>query len=251
MNLLTGIRPCIIQSLTDELKNARNRMPETARLGGDWRLDMIARLKGWRALAIRCPENFTQKPAWWTCAGSSKYDLEIPSGVEVKPIEVEQRDEAAYCNQVESEPSTPYGLPWFSDIKRYLEDRSFPPDARPRDRRTIQRLAMQFVICGDRLYKRSTNNILLRYLDEREAKEMIIQVHEGVCGPHMNGHRLAKKTLRLGYDSCTMERDCIHFVQICHKCQVHANLIHAPRLRFITKPHHGPLQYIAYISLEG
>lgn len=52
MNLLTGNRPCVIQSLTDELKNARNRTPETARLGGDWRLDMIARLKGWRALAL-------------------------------------------------------------------------------------------------------------------------------------------------------------------------------------------------------
>lgn len=55
--------------------------------------------------------------------------LEIPSGVEVRPIEVEQRDEASYCNQVEREPSTPDGLPWFSDIKRYFEDRSFPPDA--------------------------------------------------------------------------------------------------------------------------
>lgn len=89
---------------------------------------------------------------------------------------------------------------------------------------------MQFVICGDKLYKnkRSTNNILLKCLDEREAKEMIIQVHEEVCGPHMNGHRLAKKRLRLGYYSCTMERDCIHFVQRCHKCQVHANFIHAP-----------------------
>ena len=75
---------------------------------------------------------------------------------------------------------------------------------------------------------RSTNNILLKCLDEREAKEMIIQMHEGVCGPHMNGHRLAKKRLRLGYYSCTMERDCIHFLQRCHKCQVHANLIYAP-----------------------
>lgn len=61
-----------------------------------------------------------------------------------------------------------------------------------------------------------------------KAKEMRIQVHEEVCGPHMNGHRLAKKRLRLGYYSCTMERDCIHFVQRCHKCQVHANFIHAP-----------------------
>nr|QHR86751.1 hypothetical protein Q903MT_gene755 [Picea sitchensis] len=62
---------------------------------------------------------------------------------------------------------------------------------------------------------------------------MMIQVHEGVCGPHMNGqHRLAKKRLRLGYYSCTMERGtCFHFVQRCHKCQVHANLIHAPPKR--------------------
>lgn len=40
-------------------------------------------------------------------------------------------------------------------------------------------------------------------------------------------YRLAQKRLRLGYYSCTMERDCIHFLQRCHKCQVHANLIYA------------------------
>lgn len=40
-------------------------------------------------------------------------------------------------------------------------------------------------------------------------------------------YRLALKRLRLGYYSCTMERDCIHFLQRCHKCQVHANLIYA------------------------
>jgi hypothetical protein len=45
---------------------------------------------------------------------------------------------------------------------------------------------MQFVICGDKLYK-NKRSTLLKCLDEREAKEMIIQVHEEVCGPHMNG----------------------------------------------------------------
>lgn len=43
----------------------------------------------------------------------------------------------------------------------------------------------------------------------------------------MNGHRLAKKTLRLGYYSCTMEREaCLALFRDATK--VHANLIHAP-----------------------
>lgn len=43
---------------------------------------------------------------------------------------------------------------------------------------------MQYVICGGILYKRSDNNILLRCLDEDEAKEMMSQVHnKGESGP--------------------------------------------------------------------
>lgn len=49
--------------------------------------------------------------------------IEIPEGVDVRPIEVMQQDSPSYCNQIE-EAATPGGLPWYHDIKAYLEERS-------------------------------------------------------------------------------------------------------------------------------
>ena len=54
------------------------------------------------------------------------------------------------------------------------------------------------------------------------------KVHAGVCGPHVEGHMLACKIMRMGYFWLTMETDCCHFVQRCLKCQIHGDLIHAP-----------------------
>lgn len=79
--------------------------------------------------------------------------------------------------------------PRFHDIKTYLEDRTFPPDAMATDRKSIQRLAAQFFVSAGRLSKKPSNHILK--VDAEEVKD----VHEGACGPHMSGHMLAKKIL--------------------------------------------------------
>ena len=52
------------------------------------------------------------------------------------------------------------------------------------------------------------------------------EVHQGVCGTHMNGRMLAKKILRIGYYWNTMETDCVDYVKSCHDCQTRANLNH-------------------------
>ena len=44
----------------------------------------------------------------------------------------------------------------------------------------------------------------------------------------MNGKKLAKKILRMGYYWNTMETDCISFVKSCHDYHTHANLNHVP-----------------------
>ncbi|PKI41506.1 hypothetical protein CRG98_038108 [Punica granatum] len=43
------------------------------------------------------------------------------------------------------------------------------------------------------------------------------EVHEGNCGPHMNGLMLAKKIMRLGYYWSTIETDCVKHVRHCHR----------------------------------
>ncbi|KAL6312565.1 hypothetical protein AAG906_005982 [Vitis piasezkii] len=56
------------------------------------------------------------------------------------------------------------------------------------------------------------------------------KVHAGVSVPHMRGHMLAHKIMRIGYFWLTMETDCCQFVQRCPECQIHGDLIHVPPL---------------------
>lgn len=63
---------------------------------------------------------------------------------------------------------------------------------------------------------------------EHEARAIMEQVHEGECGPHMNGRPMAKKIVRQGYFWLTMEHDCVKYVRRCKQCQTFANLDHLP-----------------------
>ena len=64
------------------------------------------------------------------------------------------------------------------------------------------------------------------------------EVHQGICGLHMNGRMLAKKILRMGYFWNAMETDYVDCVKSCHDCQTHANLNHVllSELHSMTSP---------------
>lgn len=152
------------------------------------------------------------------------------------PIEIKQRLKPAYCLQIIADD--PKSEPWFFDIKRYLEDQTFPFLASKNDQLTLQRLATYFVLHGGSLYKKSSHHVLLRCVDNSKAAMIINDIHGGECGPHMNGLILAKKILRLGYYWLTMEADYCNHVKRCHTCQSYAYLIKAPssELHNLTTP---------------
>jgi len=49
------------------------------------------------------------------------------------------------------------------------------------------------------LYKRSLHGTLLRCLSEKEAKQALQEVHEGICATHGNGYIMAKQIQWFGY----------------------------------------------------
>ena len=61
---------------------------------------------------------------------------------------------------------------------------------------------------------------LLRYVDASEAKRILEEIHEGVCGTHANGHMMVRHVLHVGYYWLTMELDYIKYARKCHKCQI-------------------------------
>ena len=90
-------------------------------------------------------------------------------------------------------------LSWYHDIKVFLESGGLPPYTSAADRKTLARLASKYVLGARHLYRRSYNQMLLRYVDKKEADTLMLQVHVGTCGPHMNGVLLTKKIMLQGY----------------------------------------------------
>ena len=125
--------------------------------------------------------------------------VEIPAGVIVRPLLIETRSAPAYCcliGDIENQDV----LPWYHDIYQFLSCGAYPETTIVKDRRALRLLATRFVICGDALYRRSPDGLLLLCLDRASADRVMREVHVGVCGPHMGGHMLARKIMRMSGD---------------------------------------------------
>ncbi|RVW70517.1 Retrovirus-related Pol polyprotein from transposon 17.6 [Vitis vinifera] len=135
--------------------------------------------------------------------------VDIPIDVVIRPLLIESRSAPTYCcliGEIEDQDD----LPWYHDIHQFLRFGTYLEVATTKDRRALRHLATRFVICGDTLYRRSADGMLLLCLDRASADRVMREVHSGVCGPHMGGHMLA----------------------------IHGDLIHAPPSEFhaLTSP---------------
>ncbi|XP_055830943.1 uncharacterized protein LOC129899973 [Solanum dulcamara] len=151
--------------------------------------------------------------------------IKHPDTSYIDPVEIYLKEQPAHCSHVEVEPD---GRPWYFDVKRYLETGTYPENATFNQKKAIRRMANNFFPSGEILYRRTPDMGLLRCVDAIEATKLLEQIHAGVCGTHMNGLTLAKKILRSGYFWMTMEHDCCKYMQKCHQCQVHGDLIRVP-----------------------
>eukprot|EP00261_Vitis_vinifera_P034168 XP_019075411.1 PREDICTED: uncharacterized protein LOC109122601 [Vitis vinifera] len=132
--------------------------------------------------------------------------VDIPTNVVVRPLLIETRSAPAYCHLID-ETEVQDDLPWFHDIRQFLRFGTYPEAATAKDRRALRQLATRFVICGETLYRRSVDGILLLCLDRASADRVMREVHAG-------------------------------FVQRCPECQMHGDLIHVPpsELHALTSP---------------
>ena len=137
--------------------------------------------------------------------------------------EVHKRKTKASVITIEEEE-----VPWYHNIMKFLKLGVYPDSADKRKCRSIRMMAIQYILYGGQLYRRFYNGIHLCCLKKEEAEKVMEEVHQGICGPHMNGRMLVKKILRMRYYWNTMETDCVDHVKNCHNCLTHANLNHVP-----------------------
>jgi len=148
--------------------------------------------------------------------------FELNQEGELPTIKMKSHEHPTYCNFIEEESD---GKPWYFEIKRYLVSQEYPETASENDKRMLRRLASNFVLNVDVLYKRNRDMVLLRCVNAKEAKQILEEIYERTFGTHMNGQSMARKILRAGYFWLTMKNDCCIHVRKCQKCQLYADNI--------------------------
>ncbi|RVW59790.1 Gag-Pol polyprotein [Vitis vinifera] len=102
--------------------------------------------------------------------------IDIPVDATVRPLLIESRSAPAYCCLIDDvEPDD--GLPWYHDIYHFLRLGVYPEAATAKDKRALRQLATRFVICGETLYRRSPDGMLLLCLDRTSADRILLVDH--------------------------------------------------------------------------
>ena len=117
--------------------------------------------------------------------------IKISPGVTLRPLLIETRSAPSYCcliGNIEDQDK----LPWYHNIYQFLSCDAYPKSASTKDRRALRHLAAIFVVCGDALYRRSPNGLLLLCLNHASANRVMREVHAGVCSPHMGSHMVTR-----------------------------------------------------------
>jgi hypothetical protein len=81
------------------------------------------------------------------------------------------------------------------------------------ERSRIRKRSINYTCINDRLYLRSCDGILLRYLAGNEVTKTINEVHSGVCGADQSGFKLHYQLRHLDYYWPTMFDDSMKFAK--------------------------------------
>nr|XP_025703181.1 uncharacterized protein LOC112803948 [Arachis hypogaea] len=125
---------------------------------------------------------------------------------------------------------------WRTPFLEYINTGTIPKDEL--NPQNFRRRASLYTKVAGELYRRGFSQPLLKCLNEKEAKEVMDEIHEGVCGNHIGGRSLAAKIVRTGYYWPTLKRDCITKVKACDNCQKHSAISTKPSEMLHNMEHH-------------
>ena len=183
--------------------------------------DTLQRFTEWTIEKIKRTEN-GRVDALASIAASFpiKEAILLPIHVQTNPSVAE----ASTCNTIEANQAN--GQECTEDIIRYLRTGTLPEEPKQAHKTRVQ--ATRFTLIRGHLYKRSFTGPYLRCLNHSEARCVLAELHEGVCGNHSGGRYLEHRGHSQGYYWLTMKKDATAYVKKCDKCQRHAPIPHVP-----------------------
>jgi hypothetical protein len=101
----------------------------------------------------------------------------------------------------------------------------------PADRaaaRRIARMAKSFALVDGELYKRAASDILQRCVPIPEGRELLRDIHAGICGHHVAPPTLVGNAFRQGFYWPTAVADASEIVCTCEGCQFYTRKSNLP-----------------------
>ena len=90
---------------------------------------------------------------------------------------------------------------WRTQFIDFIKEFKLPSHVDPKSTEAalIIRRSKGLVLVGDNLYKRSASGILMKCVTLEEGKDILQEIHEGVCGNHAASRTLVGKAYRSGF----------------------------------------------------
>lgn len=75
-------------------------------------------------------------------------------------------------------------MDWRVEIKEFLKEPS------EKNNRKIKLRSLNYILIESELLKKHPDGVLLRCVSLQEAKVIMAEIHEGICGAHQAGQRM-------------------------------------------------------------
>jgi hypothetical protein len=101
----------------------------------------------------------------------------------------------------------------------------------------IIRQAKSYVLVGDKLYRRgATSGVLMKCIPREDDKDILEDIHKGVCGNHASSRTLVSKAFRRAFYWPIALGDAEELVKRCQGCKYFAKQHHVPAYKLVTIP---------------
>jgi hypothetical protein len=99
------------------------------------------------------------------------------------------------------------------------------------------RRAKSYVLVGDKLYRRgATSGVLMKCVPREEGKDILEEIHKGVCGNHASSRTLVSKAFRRAFYWPTALGDAEELLRRCQGCQYFTKQQHILAYKLVTIP---------------
>ncbi len=111
---------------------------------------------------------------------------------------------------------------WRYDVFQYLQNPSQSAS------RKLRYKALKYTLLDDEFYYWTIDGVLFKCLSADQAKVVMGEVHEGICGTHQSAHKMKWLLRRTRYFWPTMLEDCFRYYKGCQDCQKFGAIQRAP-----------------------